>query len=53
MPPITDWLASSLPWIIVFLIILIVWSKIQNQRLLDTVNEIKEMIGNLTTTVDE
>jgi len=53
MPTIIELLSSGLPWFIILLIILIVWSKIQNQKVLDTVNEIKEMIGNLTTTVDE
>lgn len=42
-------LEVSLPWIIVFLIILIIWSRIQNQSLKETIEEMKEIILSFTT----
>lgn len=40
----TDWINTLLAVVIVLLIILIVWSKIMHQSILDTVKEIKDIV---------
>jgi len=42
-------IAASLPWIIVALIVLIAWSRIQNQTLKETIEELKEIVAGFTT----
>ena len=38
------WIDTALVVIIILFIILMIWSKMQQQRMLDTLNEIKEFI---------
>ena len=46
-------LATVLPWLIIFIIILIIWSKVQQQSMMETIQELREIILALTTREDE
>lgn len=43
----SDFTQTALVAVILLFLALIVWSKVQNQRMLDTIKELKEIVKNI------